>query len=77
MTEISTLYINDVDSVQKSIQGKHAFLTTWDFFIPLAKESGYSDIQLCSSMSSVPVLNIYSGFYVARNSTIKESFNYG
>ena len=61
------------------MEGNAAHLTTWDFFIPLARRLGYSDAVLCSKLDGVTVgkLATYSGFYVSKGSKVTEAFNVG
>lgn len=80
MKEIASYFIDEDDSARKAISGGNAYLGTWDSFIPIARKLGYSDAELCASITSVAVEKpsaTYSGFYLGKGSRWREPLNYG
>jgi len=59
------------------LKGKRVYIETLDIFITAARSFSFSDDKICTSYSYVPLGRIFltSGFYVRKNSPLKEQLN--
>ncbi len=74
---LNTSYVNDEEAVVKVLEGGHAFINTLDFFSPIARSLNFSDQEICTKVSWVPLrsVSLAMAFYVPKGSPYKEALN--